>query len=123
VDSGSSRDGTRELAPDLVSFLDGALRHFTEVSSAAGKCSGDVEMKVRDRLMCGRSVILPDGHTGTFENLVDRVGGVADGNHEVTCFRVGQIKQRGYVPGGDDKQMRDSSLFSRHQNGNAVFPP
>ncbi|GAA2051707.1 hypothetical protein GCM10009820_08920 [Leifsonia soli] len=73
--------------------------------------------------MCGRSVVLPDGHPRTLEYLVDRVGGVTDGNHEVACLRVGHVKQRGYVPDGNDQQMRDSSLFSSNQNGNAVFPP
>jgi hypothetical protein len=112
--------GVGEMASDPVRFLNGQFPDSPELRAAIRQRASDVEMEVRDGLVCSGSVVLPDGDAWAFVGVVNRGGGGCDGVDERVAL-FGCCLEKGRVMAGrNNKDMANATLFSGDKDGDEV---
>lgn len=117
------RDERGEASRDRVRFLYWQFRHRPKISSPVRQRTCDMEVQVRDGLVSGNAVVLPDGNTGSSVSTVNGEACISHGDHHLFRNLVGQMQQRRDVRHRKDQEMRDAALFSGNQRGNVILPP
>lgn len=87
--TGAVRDEWSKPARDLVGGFHRKLWHRVEICSATWQCSSDMEMKMRDCLVSGNTVVLPHGDARPFVRAVDGEAGIPHCDHHRLSISVG----------------------------------
>lgn len=84
--------GCEKLTRDSVRFLDGEFGNVSEIGSTLGKCASYMKMEVRDSLVGGSPIVLPNRNPRPFEGVVYCSRRSSDGVNQRVAFVCGCFK-------------------------------
>src|SRR4029450_13862355 len=107
---------------DCVGLLETESPDRAPGRAAFGQRRGDVEVHVRDGLVGGHSVVLPDRNSRGVVSASDESNGTGHAGHEGRGLGSFKIQDRFAVGDRNDQEVAPAALLTRYKGGGEFVP-